>query len=514
MKRYMIPVIFLLLLLCGCTKPEPAEQLQETTPIGSEPQKAYVYHRQEITYSEPSVQYGFRANMDCTETTFARYYFEPSIEETDRARCIAWTDIVLQSQMDPLLYPEIYVFTEKRFPDVFVADKKLYISVQDWKTPEYTANVLLAAYGPYSHYGLAYGFANLICNLTILERGSVIPESMDAADLSLLCFDTAFVSESDLETVKWHACRFVQDYAAEKGEAALQELLSASDTAAGAVAVSEALSRYYLSNGIDYAPTTLRFGHGGHSFSYTVFSELATFSVKKDWVDMNSQINPLVYDGFLRHHYEDIKAFFQINLDQMAKYQALFKLESYNNDLSVIFADTNMSRYSFYQSNTHRIYLKNVDSLMHEYIHALTLARSQSAMENWEIEGFARYYSYRYDHYGIALLNHDYNHLAQTAVTGYVYEYLDQIQRPIDMASDYEEIENLAVWYFGLRDPNANYLAGSSFVQYLVKQYGDQAVIQSVYGDKTPLPKPYAELVSDWLANIENRYQDYSQYEN
>ena len=82
----------------------------------------------------------------------------------------------------------------------------------------------------------------------------------------------------------------------------------------------------------------------------------------------------------------------------------------------------------------------------------------------------------------------------------------------IDMAKDYCELENVAVYYFGFTDPNANYLAGSSFVQYLVKQYGEEAVINSIYGDKTPLPKTYVELVRDWVAYIETHYQDYSKY--
>ena len=80
------------------------------------------------------------------------------------------------------------------------------------------------------------------------------------------------------------------------------------------------------------------------------------------------------------------------------------------------------------------------------------------------------------------------------------------------MAIDYERLENIAVWYFRFHDPNENYLSGSSFVQYLVNQYGEKAVIEAIYGDKTPLPKPYEELVKDWIAYIESCGEGYSQY--
>lgn len=498
MKKCIL-VVLILFLLCGCADNPPVEQPKE-----------YEYHTQEITYSEPEAQYAFRINMDCTENAYARYYFEPTIEKTERTACIEVTDKILAKQGKLGLIPEIYVFTEERYHDTYIFENKVYLSVQDWQTVEYAADVLLAAYGACSHYGLAYGYANLICGEPIKDTAFSIPSAADAADLNVLCFDEAFVSERDIAAVKSLACNFVQTYVAAKGEAALQELLSDSDTEIGAKSVSDVLARYYQDNGFDYTPSTLCFGFGGHSFDYIVSSDLAAFYIKKDWEDMHAQSNPLVYDGFLHQDYTDIKAFFQINLEQMRQYQELFALDSYNNDLRVIFSNTELPQTSFYQGNSHAIYLKNVDSLMHEYIHALT--QPKGTMKLWEAEGFARYFSYRYDYYGMAFLNQDYNNCPNTPELKCVHEYLAVIQRPIDMAVDYEEIENIAVWSRSIKDPNANYLAGSSFVQYLVSQYGEKAVIDSVYGDKTPLPKTYAELVREWIAHIESCCQGYSKY--
>ena len=508
MKKFASLILIPILLLCGCTNTPPPEQLTEQQP---EQPVEYEYHNQEITYSEPAEQYAFRIKTDCTETAFARYYFESAVEHADRAACIQATDKILSKQKTAVSLPEIYVFTEQTYPDVYVKENKLYLSYQDWESVEYTANVLLAAYGAYSHYGLAYGYANLLCNTPTSGNTFTPPTLADACDLNLLCFDPAFVSEDDLSSVKLIAHSFAQAYNTEKGEDALQALLSDSDTAEGAISVSSALEKFYRDNGFDYTPSNLRFGYGGHAFDYLLFTDFGTFYIRNNWKDINTQYNPLVYDGFLHQNYADTKEFFQINLAQMKQYQELFALDSYNNDLSIIFANTNLSQTSFYQVNTHTIYVKNVDSLMHEYIHALT--QHVSSAQAWKIEGFARYYSYRYDYYGMALLNWDYNNTEKTLETKYVQEYLEKIQRPIDMAKDYQDIENIAVWCYSLRDPDGSYLAGSSFVQYLVNQYGDQAVINSICGDQTPLPKTYHELVRDWIGHIESHYQDYSKYE-
>lgn len=498
MKKYVIMASLLLLLLLGCTPTPPVRQQTE-----------YRYHTQEITYSE---EYALRVSMDCTETKRARYYFETTIEESDRAHCIEVTDSILAKQRELDLLPEIFVFTEERYPDAFIDGNRLYLPVQDWQTVEYAANVLLAAYGAYCHYGVAYGYANLICNNVVPDGKIRMPSVTDACDLNLLCFDESFMSEGDISAVKGIACSFSQSYAAAKGEAELQELLAASGTAEGALHVSKTLEQYYRDNGVDYTPASLRFGYGGETYSYILLDDLAGFYVSKNWKDMYAQVNPLVYEGFLHQNYSDAKAFFQINLEQMRQYQKLFALDPYKNDLRVLFDNSNMSKNSLYRSDTHTIHLKNVDSLMHEYIHALTLSQPQASMNEWEMEGFARYFSYRYDHYGMAFLNQDYNNLPNTAELKYVHEYLATINRPIDMAKDYPELENIAVYSRSLKNPNANYVAGSSFVQYLVKQYGERAVIDSIYGDKTPLPKSYTELVSDWSAYIESTYQNYSKY--
>lgn len=129
----------------------------------------------------------------------------------------------------------------------------------------------------------------------------------------------------------------------------------------------------------------------------------------------------------------------------------------------------------------------------------------------WETEGFARYFSYYYDDYGIAFLNEDYNNAIESKATEYLFEFKQTIDRSIDMQIDFKELENIAVYSRNYTDPNASYVAGSSFIQYLVEKYGEAVVIECIYGDEE-LPQPYNELVVQWNSYIEENYSPFSRY--
>ena len=496
-SRFFVAALLLTVLLTACIA-EPV-----TTPTRT-------YTRTEITYSDPITKNGFRADMDSVETEFAKFFFEPSIEANERDACIEATERVLFNQAKANVCPEIYVFSQDRNDVKYISDHKLYCSLQNWRSVEYVTDVLLTVYGEFAHYGTAFGYANYFAQK--YEWQSINgqfshPSTKDTLDLNHLCFDESFATHEDITLVKEIACGFVASYVQEYGEEAVEQLLTSNAKALSA------LSAYYEKNGESYTPSTLQYAYGGKFYDYLVYSDYATFYIAKDWIDINAAYNPLVTEGFLHSDYATTKAFFEINIKQMEQYRDLFSLDGYNDDLEIVFAKPiNASKNSFYQSAEHRIYLYNVDSLMHEYIHALTQPTSSISMSLWQIEGFARYFSYYYDHYGIAFLNQDYNNAPNTATTKYIHEYLATINRPIDMAIDYRELENIAIYSFGFIDPNKNYAAGSSFVQFLVKQYGEDVVIDHIYGSGNALPKKYLELVEEWNAYIEANYQGYSKY--
>lgn len=506
MKKLSILILFALILsFCtGCT----------TIPI-EEPTVEYEFTTQEISYSEENAKYSFRMDAEYTQGEFASYYFEAVIDETDRQKCIKATERILSELENLEVTPEIFIFSADSYNSIYITENKVYMSQQDWESVDFVTNILLTVFGRCSHYGLAYGYATALCNQFQWTEGAegdfVVPETMKACDLNFLCFDTSFVSEEDVLAAIQIANAFADSYISEYGETALQQLLSSSDTSQGMEKLRVALREYYSDNGLDFNPSVVRYGYGGVSFDYIVESDLATFYIGSDWVDEYQDLNPLVTDNFLHSKYAEVKDFFEINLAQMSQYQTLFALEDYNDDLQIIFSNSkNLSQYSFYQKGSHTIYVMNIDSLMHEYIHALT--QPDATMESWETEGFARYFSYRYDYYGIAFLNQDYNNTPESAATQYVHEYLEVIDRPIDMAVDYLELENIAVYSRSYTNPNSSYVAGSSFIQYLVNQYGEECVIQHIYGSVDALPKTYPELVQDWNTYIDETYQAYSKY--
>lgn len=472
----------------------------------------YVYTQVAITYSEENSQYGFKKDMLYTETDFASYYFEQAIDESLRQTCIETTDWIIANLASCELKPEIYVFDT--FDGVNIMGNALYTSKDSWKSVDYVTNIIFATYGECTHYGLAYGYAVTLCERFGWEvpefADCSTPDTMDVYDLNVLCFNQNFVSESDILVAQQTAYRFA-DYLLETyGEGTIQHLLSLSHAEDGMTQLCEKLCEYYSEQGVDYSPSCLRIGYGGVSYAYILRSDLGTFYIGADWKDANAAQNPLVTEDFLRSNYTETKAFFERNLDQMQSYQELFGLGVYDNELAFIFPNSRSgSQYSYYQSGAHRIIVYNVDSLMHEYIHALT--KPSTSQKLWETEGFARYFSYYYDDYGIAFLNEDYNSAVPSKATEYLFEFKQTIDRPIDMQIDFKELENIAVYSRNYTDPNASYVAGSSFIQYMVGKYGEAVVAQCIYGEDE-LPQSYSELVAEWNRYIEETYSDFSRY--
>ena len=466
------------------------------------------YVSADVTYSEPTAQYAFRLDMDMTETAYAKYYFEPTVKNKERNACMETTDALLSGQITGDMVPEIYIFSEERYGYQSISDHRLYSSVRNWESAEYAADVLLTVYGETSHYGTVFGYANYLAKNqkwdAVIGKFST-PANMDILDLSYLCYDAAFSSPDDVTAAKELACDFVASCIDQHGEQELKQLLSSPSKSI------DALAAYYADNGVSYIPSAIQYGHGGKSYDYLVYTDCGTFYIANGWVDLHADLNPLVTDGFLHTDYSETKAFFETNLTQMKQYQDLFASDSYNNGLEIVFPKSvSTSNNSYYHGIDHRIYLYHVDSLMHEYIHSLTV--QTSAMSGWKTEGFARYFSYYYDIYGIAFLNRDYNNTPDTPEFRYIHEYSANIGRPSDIAKDFRELENIAVYSRSWSNPDENYVTGSSFIQYLVGQYGETAVVNFIYGNGEPLPKTYRELVAEWNEFIETNYQTYSKY--
>lgn len=502
---YLFIIAVMLLLVSGCGNGDTS----------SAPATEYSFTQTNLRYSEMNSQFSFSKDVLCTETAFARYCFEATVDKAQQSACIVATDKILALLEVEETRPDIYVFSENTFDGTNIIGNTLYTRAADWESVEYATDIILTVYGEGCHYGLAFGYADMLCEKlgweTYSGSSSAVPELADIMDLNLLCFDDRFASEADIAAARTLSCAFAEAFSKANGPDALCDLLSLSGTQAGMETLSSALEAFYSENGIEYSPATLRFAYGGVSYDYAVFTEFASFYVGTDWTDSNEAANPLVSENFLHENYAETKEFFERNILQMDSYQNLFALPDYDNDLVIALPNSkNGSQYSYYRSDRHMIVLFNVDSLMHEYIHSLT--KPDPTQEQWETEGFARFFSYYFDHYSIAFLNVDYNNATESDATRYIYEYKASLDRPIDISCDFREIENIAVYSRGYTDPNASYVSGSSFVQFLVGLYGEASVVDYIYGNGIELPMSYDDLVDEWNQYINDNYSGFSRY--
>lgn len=508
----MLALSLMILTACAGENAPPADDVQQAIP---DVPVEYVYTKETVDYTEKNKQYSFRMDMERTDTEKAHYFFEKKIVDEQRRACIEATEQILAQLGELPAIPEICVLTEKSYGSLFVVGNRLFLTEQDWQTHEYVTNVLMAVYGDFTHFGLAYGYANLLCQRLNwgepAEGAFVVPSVVEVCDLGLLCFDTAFVSEDDANTAKNLACHF----SAGCEEETLKRLISESDTTEGMAAVRDALAEYYAANGVTYEPSMIRYGFGGISYDYIVESDIGTFYLCDEWQDRYYQDNPMVSENFLHENYAELNEFFEINLMQMQQYRDTINLYPYDDDISIIMTDDPYLHVSYCNIITNQIYMISVVSMMHEYIHALTKTENIE-VEAWQIEGFARYFDLRYDHYGAPHTTWDYtNNMPDNAVWLAAGEYVAALDRPLDMVVDCLTIFDLICYCGGATDPNQGdgYIAGASFINYLAKQYGEQTVIQSIYGGGEPLPKPHGELVADWVAYLNETYKDYSKLE-
>ncbi len=476
------------------------------------------FNKQEITLIEVENALGasfvMRKNMEVAELDGTSYAFEPDISLADRKACIKATDEVLDRiSIDANI--SINIFSKKTYDCNFVNASSIFTYLQDWKSPEYISALLLGIFGEYCNYGLIYGYANYLCHNvfdTPIDTYSNVGNyngDLNALDLNIICFRSEFFSESEIESIKRISNTFVTEFIQDKGTDSFHKLLQNSGDVRNVAIFVDTLSQFYESKGINYIPSNILYRLGGRSYDYIASCEYATMYIEKDWYDGNKELCPYTYEGFLHHNYEDTRKFFSINIEQMKQYQALFSLDTYNNDLNIFFTN-HYDNMSVYEVSKHAIALMNTGSLMHEYVHALTV--NCIIPEKWAGEGFARYFGYRYDYYGNAMNNVDYNSVPETNRFLYIHEYKRSVGRDIDIAKDFEELQHITAYVYGYDDPNdaGGYASGASFIGYLISRFGEKEVIEIIcethdFGETT-----FDELVSDWLLFINENYSEYT----
>lgn len=479
----------------------------------------HVYEADVIRYGEPSGEFSFRKDVEVTRTGYAVYYFDTSIDLAERNACIKATDQALSRIEAVLPEVEIAVLSPEFYDGVLVSGNRLYTPVTSWDSVDYIAKVLLAGYGEWSNYGMAYGYAYYLCRKTASgereNRRFFAAEVPESYDLTLLCFDTRFVPAEDVEAAKNNACLFVDEYLSSHSEKDFLELLSLSGTSSGVERANEALEAFYEGHGMESRPTKIRYQYGGVTFDYAAACEYARFYIHKDWREMYWKADENISEDFLHEDYADVKEFFECHAHQMEQYQEFFGFTQYNNDLVILFTNKlNMppTYNGLYYPDSHTIYLSAVMSLMHEYIHSVMYGKFDW-LSLWKREGSARYFEIRYNAYyfdfyeGMGKYYGDDTHAQE--VFGSLGSYLG---RTPDIRVDFRELAELSGYIWGHSDPNLSYDAATSFIAYLADQYGERETVEYICSDDeyhTEWGKSYEELVQDWNAYIEEKYAWY-----
>ena len=501
-------LLFTGVLFSACSSPEPSSVYMDLS-----------YSTDSILYHEPGYIHGstagMRQDMETTAVDTTVYAFDPAIAKETRAECIRKTENLLNALCyDQHLY--IYVYQKNTLPTPYVTESVLFTPVQDASSIEYMTTVLLATYGAYCNYGLAYGYASYLHDTlyaTSIDRAIdsttlSFPADFAYYDLNYLCFHPDFISGADLTTVKSIACDFVSQYIAQYGEDNLRKLLIQSGCNEDHGEATKALTDYYQAKGIEVNLSDILYGLGGKGCQYIVRCPYATICIKNNWRDRLTLFYPDAYDGFLNRDYSRTNEFFSVQSRQMKQYQDLFGLDDYRNDLIIVFSHREVNA-SYYLPELHYIEVVNITSLMHEYIHSLTISHLKDAADinsQWMFEGLARHYDSLYSEYGNRMLYEDYVSFDT------LQPYIESLGRPLDLSRDMVDIIHIVACRNGKSLSKDPYTSGASFIQYLMMTCGEQETLHYLlesHDFTTLTDTPFNDMVVDWQEYLQATYGQY-----
>ena len=447
------------------------------------------------------------------------YCFDTNIPEADCRERIRFTEELLIKAGITREF-RICFYNVVKMKHTYVENGSLYCRMGHMSDIDYLTAVLLAAYGEFANYGMAYGYAGLLLGEAIPEAS--YPEDWDYYDLNLLCFSPDFCDEEKLNNNKAIALDFASAYVAQQGHEVYQDLLEKSGQLETAETARAALSEHYKNCGVEPKLSPLLYAMGGTTYSHILRCEYATFYTERDWADKDWDH---VYDisGWRDLHYEIIrggtsykayKNLFEHLRLEMKQYQLFFSPYPNKNHLPVFLVNhAGMTNAGYYNPHQHQIYLSTLPRLAHEYIHSLTYSKLKTSTR-WIIEGIASYYETRFSEYSNAL----YVCIVEAGkdcgaeMKNVSKRFLDSLGRRFDPVNDSADYSSLKTYFYGYSVYDEPYSAGSAFIDYLIKCFGERAVLDYflVHHDLSRLTdKSMDDLMLEWKSYLEERFKDY-----
>ena len=509
-----------LLMACRSPEPEPAHkddtvQSEESGQRSAPPylSASGIYEPIDYVYTEDEGISGFVAQMEMTTDQNVTFLFADTISQEDRKSCIETTKYFLSLLSFEQEF-EVYVFERNQFPSVEIREAKVFTSLKDWQGIEYLTDIILACHGPYTLYGLAYGYAAQLLNI-IAEKPENLETSEPVLELNLLCFLPQFSTPEEIASARYLSSQAVA-YILEAygGEFGLREILKLSGSLDAADQIGAILSEFYMQEGIySFSPIHVLFRYGGYSFDYVAATDYGKYYIGKNWKEDTVGENPTVYENFLHKNYPDIYEFFRRNIDQVLLLQQHIGKSPDMRNYSIVLSNFTDPEQVGGKTEAKRIKVNSVASLLHEYVHAIVFLENHSfPPKEWINHGYVTYYEsslpnyYEYAFMNLTWNNARYRFPPRLEQLWHAYEGPEV--RQIDMEKDALVMWDLMVLAEG--NPRKSALEGTSLINYLVQTYGEDTVSFfmfegsfdcSVFDGKTE-----QELWDDWYQYLLEKY--------
>ena len=455
-----------------------------------------------------------------TEYNGVTYKFDKALTEEERNRTVTETSACFELLEERVGALEenytVYVVDDYYVP--YTDGNNLYFGYENIKTAEFATAVVQLVYGRDVNYGVLYGLGASIASergyknsLTNLKKAlSLYETAPEYLDLNYACFLDKYADKATVKKVKTLSIEFYKfletggktdlltEYSDIKRRSYFNEFLAANGKGE------------YNSDELD----GISFYGGGKILRLMWENEYAKFELYDDF-NMGHKNGSLGKDplncGYadLRRHIVNFEAQMHYTRERLAAYNASPQkvTAKFTNNLTD-------STTSFYDINSHTIYLTTIISLMHEYTHSILNCKYRNSII---VHSLVYYFSnYPVDEsisYEI-VVEHDYfKDVYGTNFKKYT-EFVDKLTEKLghkinlfdkDDYIAFNDYISIYTRYAELFETEMSGYAQISFINYAFSQYGEEAVCEAAFAD-TPvevLGESWSTIISEWRTYLE-----------
>ncbi len=455
----------------------------------------------------------------------ADIYIEDSVSLSDKTKIIE--TIFEMIDYLPLAKGTSYVVSDKI--GNWIDNNIVYLNASEfYENNNFLCFTLLKSYGTRSNYGLVYGYSQYLLNISNTISSQEVHELTENKeyifDLTWPLFLSEYVSIEVIEASKSIATMFVGDLISTQGNDVFITLLQESSTFSEFfdTNLSVYLKQWLLAQGIDYefTRTNVIIRYSKVSSQYPVMAE----TVRTKYYFSQGYIGTGIY-GVTLLDYVEVKDYISTLESEMSEVRTFV-----NNDLSVetygkipIYHNLrDMESDSFggiyIGSKEHsEIIVYSIGATLHEYVHYATIGTIYSDIsaetKAYLSEGIAVYITSLYDKYWIDTSYSEYQICLETDPDN-LKTFITNFEGYLERNSlDFNMLDYIDcyAYTFGKESTYPNYITSTSFIRYLLDNYGDE-LFWDYFGDVDTFVNIYGQnhstVMDEWYASIITKYQD------